>query len=446
MKKLRNTLQQKNALIVVFVVVFAVLGVAYLTFSSASTPTPVKVAAGTASFTLSPANSSVANGATLSVQISENSGSVPVNTVEPKITYDTSKLEYISKSTSGGAFDVCFDTKVGSGIVDFSCTKINGSTTNNQKVATINFKAKAGTGTTTIQFKSDSNIFDGNNQNIWSGNTTGGTYTLTTPGGNPTPTPTPTPSPSPSSGSGSSGSSSPTTSTPSSGTGSSSSSGSSSSGSGSSAPSNAATPSTEPVTGASQGGATESIEIKVTDADGLAVAGATVVLKDVTAITDSNGIARYFGVTPGSYTISVKTDDGEIKKKITVEDTNGSATPQEFDLAIKPKSPIIQYLIYGGIGVLILAGLTGLYVMFNKLQKKARFRRTHGLDTKKAVVFDSKSSSQPSSPVAQGPMVTFDTKPPAPKPEATAPKAPVSSPKSEPTPGNVITPNDDTSK
>ncbi|MCA9344891.1 hypothetical protein KC946_03575 [Candidatus Saccharibacteria bacterium] len=436
------TLKKYMALMVVGL--FAAIGASFLIFSQAATPNNANVASGTASLTLSPSSGSYNVGSNVAMAIYENSGSQEVSTIDVRITYDASKFDFVSVNNSGGAFDRIFENSGGNGKVSLVVSKFGSGTTGNQKVGNVTFKAKAAVSGSTIKFGTDSKIvtFAATPTNVWSGNTVGGSYTVKSSGGGTDPTPTPTPS----SGGGSSGSSTPKTSTPSSGSGSSSNSGSSSSGSGSSAPSNAATPSTEPVTGSSQGGETESISIKVTDADGLAVAGATVVLKDVTAITDSNGIARYFGVTPGSYTISVTTDKGEVKKKITVKDTNGSTTPQEFDLAVKPKSPIIQYLIYAGIGVLALAGLTALYVMFNKLQKKARFRRTHGLDTKKAVVFDSKSSSKPTSPVAQGPMVNFDTKPSAPKPQPAAPKTPDPESKSEPTPGNVITPNGDSTK
>src|SRR5690606_27461756 len=146
------------------------------------------------------------------------------------------------------------------------------------------------------------------------------------------------------------------------------------------------------------------VTFKILDKDGLAVAGATVILKDVSAVTDANGIVRYYGVSAGAYTVTVKTEEREVQQKITVKDTNGSTTPQEFSVQVKPKSMFVYYLIIAGV---VLIALSALYVAFTKFQQKARFRRTHGLDKSKAVVFDSYST--PSEPAAssidQGPMI-----------------------------------------
>lgn len=449
-KHLKNRKVQGSLLVLALVVV----GVSYLVFSKAATPGSVNVTAGAANFSLNPATGSYGTNKSFSVAIYENSGSEPVGAVDVKLSYDQTKLDFVSVDTNGGVYTNCFENTGGNGSVSLVCSKLGSSFTGNQKIGNVTFKTKSASGTAAVSFKNTSHIYkaDGIPTEIWSGNTNGGTYTIgTSSGGGGTTTPPPTTTTPPTSSGGSSspsgGTSSPSSGSTSSGSGGS---GSTSSGSGSSS---ATVPSTQPVTGSSQGSKNESITIKITDELGEAIAGATVTLKDVEATSDSNGLVRYYNVTPGSYTVSVKTDKGEVIKKITVKDTNGKTTAQQFTVEVKPKSPILTYVIYGVIGVITIVAVYALIVMLSRYQKNLRFRRTHGLDSKKAVVFDSNSSPLTTPDVAQGPMVTFDTKPAAPTPKAPSPapapaptpaKPPTSSvTTSEPTPGNVIAPEPD---
>lgn len=173
MKNRNRKIQLNKITTIVLVIAFAVVGTYLLTSSEAATAN--------ATFALTPNSGSYDIGEEFTIQLYENSGSQAVNTVEPKITYDTAKLEFISRTNVGGAFDTCFDTNEGAGVVSFSCTIIGSSKTSNQKVANLTFKAKVGTGSSALQFRNDSGIFEGNNENIWNGSPTAATYSFTTP-------------------------------------------------------------------------------------------------------------------------------------------------------------------------------------------------------------------------------------------------------------------------
>lgn len=453
MSKKNISTKLKNKYTVVLVAAFALIGVSFLVYSNASTPRTTRVSSGSSVLSLTPATGSFGPSAQFSVSLYVDSGSEAINTVEAKIKYDPSKVSFVSKNNSGGALDTCIDspeTSNSSGLLSFACTKLGSSITGKKKVANLSFKTKTSPGSFNLAFRNDSGVYaSSNNQDVWNGNNTGGSYSVSASGGGGSSSGGGSnsggggSSSSDGSSGGSSGSSStPSTSSPSS------SGGSSSAGSGGSTGSSSgpiATPSTEPVSGSNQGGNTESILIKVVDAENQPVVGAKVVLRDVEATTDSQGIARYFGVTAGAYTITVTTDEGESRQKINVKDNSGSSDAQEFNIQVKPKSPILYYLTVGGLAILAIAGLIAAIIGLKKMQKRAHFRRTHGLDQHKAVVFDSNSSKQPKpSKVDQGPMVNFSpASPKVDKPEASkpvAPSAPASS--SEPTPGNVITPED----
>lgn len=109
-------------------------------------------AAGNATLSLSPSSGSYKKGATFAVTIHENSGSTQVNAVEADLTYSTSKLQFVSIDTNSSAFDIGARGIGGSGSVEISRAKSGGSLTGDQIVAKVNFKALAGSGSTSITF------------------------------------------------------------------------------------------------------------------------------------------------------------------------------------------------------------------------------------------------------------------------------------------------------
>ena len=149
----------------------------------------------------------------------------------------------------------------------------------------------------------------------------------------------------------------------------------------------------------------------------------TVKLNDATAVTDSNGIANFLGVAAGKYTVLVESDKGNAKSTIEVVE-GSSELVQEFQLQIKPQSPI---LMYGLIGGAVLAVLAVGAVVFSRISKRSKFNNAHGLGNT-AVVFD--TNKAPSPGVDKGAIVTPQ------KPVATAP----ASEETKGPEGNMITP------
>lgn len=149
-------------------------------------------AAPSATLSLSPSSKSVTKGATLTVDIFEDSGTEPVNAVEADLTYPSSLLTYKS-ITSSTACGIEAPSSGGGGSVQVvrGCGTPPNGVTGSQLVATVTFTA-ANAGTASITFKSSSRVVSSNtNTNILSG-TTGGSYTITSP-----PTPPPPTSPPP---------------------------------------------------------------------------------------------------------------------------------------------------------------------------------------------------------------------------------------------------------
>ncbi len=161
---------------VVVVVALAIVGATILARS---------FAAGPATITLDPTSGSHALNTNFSVTVYEDSSSDPVNFVQADLNYDQSKLQFVSLDTNGSAFDGQASQSGGNGLVSIARFRTEGNTlVGNQKIAVVNFKAVAGTGTTAISFaKSSYLVHAGNHTDIWNGVTTGGTFTLTTSGG-----------------------------------------------------------------------------------------------------------------------------------------------------------------------------------------------------------------------------------------------------------------------
>lgn len=137
------------------------------------------VYAASATLSLSPASSSVSQGATFTVTIRMNSGTEPVNGAQANLSYPANLLDYVSIGSSS-AFSIVAQNSGGGGSVQIgrgALPAVSGS----QTVATVRFKAKTNAGTATINFAGGSQVVSASsNQNIMTGST-GGNYTLKPP-------------------------------------------------------------------------------------------------------------------------------------------------------------------------------------------------------------------------------------------------------------------------
>jgi hypothetical protein len=146
-------------------------------------------AVGTASLSLSPSSGSHVKNSTFKVSIYENSGTTEVNTVQSYLSYETSSVQFVSVAP-GSVFSTCTELSGGSGSIHVTCAALGGKITGSQLVGTITFKALASSGSSAVQFNSDSHIYaSADNRDVWNGSTVGATYTFTAPpvASNPTP-------------------------------------------------------------------------------------------------------------------------------------------------------------------------------------------------------------------------------------------------------------------
>ncbi|MBA3757381.1 hypothetical protein H0X09_00740 [Candidatus Saccharibacteria bacterium] len=142
------------------------------------------VYAASATLSLSPGSSNVAQGATLTVTIKVNADE-PVNGVQANLSYPANLLDFLSIGSSS-AFSVVAQNSGGGGSVQIgrgALPPVSGS----QTVATVRFKAKTNAGTATINFVGGSQVISASsNKDIMTGSV-GGNYTLKPPAA-PTPT------------------------------------------------------------------------------------------------------------------------------------------------------------------------------------------------------------------------------------------------------------------
>lgn len=169
----------KSRLAVIVAVLFAVVGIVYLLSAKAAT--------GVATFSISPASGSLEINKPTTFSLYENPGNTTdaVGAFELRLAYDTTKLTFVTIDSTGGGFTDCFEKSgaANNGKATLVCSKLGGSLTGNQKIGEVVFTPKVGSGTTTISIDAGSYIYkaDGVPTDIWSGNLTGYTYTLTAP-------------------------------------------------------------------------------------------------------------------------------------------------------------------------------------------------------------------------------------------------------------------------
>ena len=410
MKKIFKRKFNEQKLLLIFILAFAIIGAAILTFSKAATPVnnaPNNTAAtGTSSFRLTPSSGSYPINTNFTVGVYVNTTD-SINTVDPQIAYDATKLDFVSISTTGNVFPTCLQNSGGNGIVQINCG-VSGSTVtgNNLKVADVTFKARVGSGTTNLSFAANSFIFKGDAINVWDGVTTGGTYTLTGSGGT--------------GGSGGAGGGS-------GGTGSSGGRGGSDGSSGSSsgtapAPSNKTTTvnpkptntsggtsqvATTTPTNTSSGQQTAGyyVSVVVTDDQAKAVAGAEVVLDGIKSTTDAAGVASFVNISAGEHKVKVSSSKGSYSASINVTaSSNGSI--QQFPVKVKKTNGYLIYIVAGA-GVLI-AGAVVLAVLRQRALKRL-YGSYHSSGEMATVVTSAGSTVSPSSAVSTATPATSPT-------------------------------------
>ncbi len=146
------------------------------------------------------------------VTIRLDPGGDSINAVEANLAFDASRLQYISTSFAGSAFSTTSDNISGSGTLKIGRYSLPSDpdyppVTVDSLVATVTFKALAGSGSTQITFN-PSSALDSNTSAEQLDSTAGGTYNFEpstsppppSPPPPPAPDPTPPPSPPPSAG------------------------------------------------------------------------------------------------------------------------------------------------------------------------------------------------------------------------------------------------------
>jgi hypothetical protein len=331
-------------------------------------------AVGTATLSFSPASGSYTNGSTLSVIIHENSGATGINTVESDLAYNPSQLQYVS-STMSGNFDFSPQNSGGNGLVCIVAGKLATALTNDQIVATVNFKVIS-SGSSVITFVNGKNncsngstgsaiITQVGNQNIWNGVITAGSYTLKSP------------SPPDAAGGTANISSNPSSSSTTNSSGSTSS--PTSSGSTSpSTPSGANTANTNTPTKLTTPTTNNSgylVAIKIVDANNLLLKGVKVTLDaNHSAVTDSTGIASFTNIKPGKYTVKAVVNGKTITKQIEVKN-QAPLNVQQFIVKGSTKLSSVTKLILIGLVTVIVLFLVG-FGLWRRL--RSHFRPTDG--------------------------------------------------------------------
>jgi hypothetical protein len=134
-------------------------------------------AAGSASFSI--AGGSFAIGSTFQVPIYEASGVAAVNVVEADLSYNPSYLQLVSIDTSSSSFGGSVKANDNNGDVQIAryVTPVGSTISGQAQVATLNFKALAGSGSSQISFSPSSHIYS-NGQDIWDKNSAAASYSF----------------------------------------------------------------------------------------------------------------------------------------------------------------------------------------------------------------------------------------------------------------------------
>jgi hypothetical protein len=133
-----------------------------LLVSAAAVLSAVPAYAAGASISLVANKATVANGSSLIVAVYMNGGGSPINGIEADISYPASKLQYVGVNYSGSAFEISASGGGGDGAITLdrgTTSSVSGA----GLVATITFKALAGSGSAAISVGGNSALVtDGN--------------------------------------------------------------------------------------------------------------------------------------------------------------------------------------------------------------------------------------------------------------------------------------------
>lgn len=132
----------------------------------------------TGMFYLTPDNGSYANGATITLSLRENSLATAVNSLQANLTYDATRLQFVSSDVSASPFSSSIQNTGGSGSIQIALTSLGSTVTGDQLVSTLTFTA-IGTGTAAITFAAGSGIARASDSTNVCNQTLGGTYTIT---------------------------------------------------------------------------------------------------------------------------------------------------------------------------------------------------------------------------------------------------------------------------
>jgi hypothetical protein len=140
-------------------------------------------AAGAGTLTVSPASGTLTTGSNVSVTLYANSGTDAVNAVQTSLTYDATKLQYVSM-TEGTAFPTVAATSTGTaGTIRLARgTNVGTSVTGNNAIVTLTFKVLGSSGTTALTYDTDFSYLVRASDNVdVLGTATGASFTLKLP-------------------------------------------------------------------------------------------------------------------------------------------------------------------------------------------------------------------------------------------------------------------------
>lgn len=310
-------------------------------------------AAGNASFSLSPGSGSYMPGDTLSVAINVTSAD-PVDAAQAKLSYNGTQLDFLSVDGSDSAFGLPVQSGDSGAVVTVirGVSPGSGSLSGTNKLASVNFKVLAGSGSTNLSFNDDS-VISKSGDDLWNHSPSTVSYSLTTPA---------SPSPAPPSDTGTPGGSN------------NNSSGQSQSTAGQPSPqviaANAEVADDQPVPVNSSNSSDPDFEggyniaVRVLNAQSEPVADTEVKMdNNQTARTDATGVASFFNVPAGEHTFNAL----GISQTVSVDkgDTNDAQTfVISQPASVNNRGKFIRYglIALGAVGILVAAGIgiTGL--------------------------------------------------------------------------------------
>lgn len=129
-------------------------------------------------FYVTPSVSNYANGATVTITLRLNSGANAINSMQANMSYDSSKLQYVSSNVSSSNLDTNLQNTGGSGALSIALAKLGGSVTGDQLVSTLTFTAIA-TGSSSLSFTSGTGIAQASDSTNICDEKLGGMYTIT---------------------------------------------------------------------------------------------------------------------------------------------------------------------------------------------------------------------------------------------------------------------------